>query len=169
MHGRPIKFRPDMDNSFIGNTRDISGISDAERYTMAMHWIGAGANLITGSDMTRLDKLGEELLWNAEAMEIADFCAEYPMQPRNPEGSDNPGGDEARQFQTWISGPNKDGEAVVIQSNYGPDLGQGGFGTKIQGRHNVNITLENLGIAQGMPGGGSVWSVRRVWGVGEGT
>jgi alpha-galactosidase len=91
-----------MDNTFVGNKASISGLSDVQRYTQAIHWLGAGANLITGSDLTRIDTLGNELLFDLEALNAAAFTANYPIQPRNP-GS---GGNDAKQLQAWIAGPN---------------------------------------------------------------
>ena len=89
---------------------------------MAAHWISAGANLITGSDLTRLDALGQELLYGKNALEAAAFSAQYPMQPRNPSQTPNPGSNQARQLQTWIAGPDSTGTtAYVILTNYGPD------------------------------------------------
>lgn len=102
-----------MDNTYIGNAASISGLSDVQRYTQAIHWIGAGANLLTGSDLTRIDTLGKELLYNTEAMDVASFTAQYAMQPRNPDSSSTVGGSDAQQLQAWISGPNGDGKAVV--------------------------------------------------------
>lgn len=133
---------PDLDNLFVGNAQSVSGITDAQRRTMMTHWIGAGANLIIGSDLTKLDKLGLSLLTNADALKVADFTAKYPMQPRNP-GS---GGQDAKQLQAWIAGP-ADGTAIVILANYGPDRGQGGFGGGRSGTQTISVSWENLGIS----------------------
>eukprot|EP00026_Physarum_polycephalum_P007601 Phypoly_transcript_07665.p1 GENE.Phypoly_transcript_07665~~Phypoly_transcript_07665.p1 ORF type:complete len:529 (+),score=56.66 Phypoly_transcript_07665:56-1588(+) len=164
--GKGIQVRPDMDNAYVGNPQQITGLSDVQRYSVAIHWIGAGANYITGSDMTNLDSLGKELLYNEEAIYVADFTSQWPMQPRNPEGWGTPGGPAAMQLQAWISGPNDQGTAVVILTNLGPDLGQGGFGTNWGGVHNVSIALNDLGIGTDCKFGGKIWSVRRVWGGG---
>jgi alpha-galactosidase len=165
--GQPIKIRPDLDNLFVGNPETISGLSDAQRYTQAIHWIGAGANLIAGSDMTRLDTLGKELLFNPEAMDIAAFTAQYPMQPRNPQGWGTAGGSDAMQLQAWIAGPNEQNEAVVVLANYGPDPCLNGGCDKTYGLdwgdvHNVDATLEDLGLAS-ISGS---WDVKRIWGGG---
>ncbi|TAQ90988.1 hypothetical protein B7494_g720 [Chlorociboria aeruginascens] len=162
--GQAIQIHPDMDNTYIGNPSTVSGLSDVQRYTMAEHWIGAGANLISGSDLTHLDPLGMELLYNTEAMDVAAFTAQYPMQPRNPLGSTTVGGNAAEQLQAWIAGPNST-TAVVILANYGPDPCLSGgctptYGTSLSDTQLVNITLTDLGI------GGASWSVRRVWGGG---
>ena len=73
-----------MDSTFVGNAQAVSGLSEAERYSAQAHWIGAGAQLVTGSDLTRLDTLGRELLGGAEALALAGITAQFPMQPRNP-------------------------------------------------------------------------------------
>ncbi|KZW01332.1 glycoside hydrolase family 27 protein [Exidia glandulosa HHB12029] len=152
-HGVGIRVRPDMDNLYVGNAQQMSGVSDVERYSMAIHWIGAGANLITGSDMTHLDDLGKELLFNDEAMDVANFTSQWPMQPLLNGGAPS-------QLQAWIAGPNEKGTAVVVLANYGPDLGDGGFGTNSSDVQLVSAPLDVLGIA------GSSWAVRRVWGGG---
>ncbi|MCJ1444520.1 MAG: hypothetical protein MMC23_005022 [Stictis urceolatum] len=169
--GIPIMVRPDMDSTYIGNPESISGLTDAQRYTQAIHWIGAGANLITGSDMTRLDDLGTELLYNADAMDAAALTAQYPMQPRNPSGWGTPGGNEAMQLQAWIAGPNDQGEAVVILANYGPDPCNDGncdttYGLDWKDVHDVNVTLNDLGIGEAQTNGANTWDVKRIWGGG---
>ena len=67
--------------------------------------------------MTRLDTLGKELLYNTEALSVAAFTSQYPMQPRNPDGWGDVGAKEARQVQAWIAGPDASGAAVVVLSN----------------------------------------------------
>ena len=165
--------RPDMDNTYIGNKQSMSGLSDVQRYTMAIHWIGAGANLITGSDETNRDDLGYMLLFDEEALTLADFTATYPMQPRNPEGWGTPGSNQALQCQAWIAGPNDNGTSVVILANYGPDpcLDSSAncsptYGMNWGGNHLVNISFTDLGIGPGAAGGSDTWNVRRVWGGG---
>lgn len=104
---KPIMIRPDMDNMYVGNKQSIGGLSDVQRYTMAMHWVGAGANLIVGSDETRRDDLGYMLLTDGEVYGkggVADFTQQYPMQPRNPSGWGTAGGNAAMQAQAWIAG-----------------------------------------------------------------
>ena len=100
----PIAMRPDMDNTFVGNPQSLSGLSDVQRYTMAIHWIDTGANIITGSDQTTRDHLGYMLMYDEEAMAIAAFTTTYPMQPRNPTGSPTVGGSDALPLQAWIAG-----------------------------------------------------------------
>lgn len=164
--GVGIQIRPDMDNIYIGNPSEVSGLSEVQRYSVAIHWIGAGANYITGSDLTNVDSLGMELLYNEEAMGAAAITSQWPMQPRNPEGWGTPGGAASMQLQAWIAGPDEDGVAVVVLTNLGPDEGQGGFGTNWGGVHNVSISLSDLGIGSACKYGGKIWSVRRVWGGG---
>ncbi|EJD48125.1 glycoside hydrolase [Auricularia subglabra TFB-10046 SS5] len=158
--GKGIHIRPDMDNTYVGNAQDVSGLSDVQRYSMAIHWVGAGANLITGSDLTHLDDLGRKLLYDGELMDVAAFTSQWPMQPRNPDSTPTPGGPDASQTQAWVSGPNPEGTAVVVLANYGPDEGSGGFGTHDGDVKLVTVNLGTLGI------GGQSWSVRRVLGGG---
>jgi len=144
---------PDLDSLFVGNEEAITGVSDTMRETIATHWIGAAANLITGSDMTRLDELGIRLLTDPNAMEVANFTAKFPMQPRNP----GTGRNKTKQLQAWIAGPDASGSCVVVLANYGPDLGQGGFKTNLKGKQIVKATWDDLGIT-GAFCGENVWS-----------
>ncbi|KAL1874026.1 hypothetical protein VTK73DRAFT_580 [Phialemonium thermophilum] len=140
---QPLTIYPDMDNLFVGNPASVSGVSDAMRRTIMSHWTAAAANLISGADMTSLDELGEKLMTDRDIVSTATFSARFPMQPRNP-GS---GGTEARQLQAWIGGPDpQTKEAVVLLANYGPDRGQGGFGTSLEGVQEVSISLSDLGL-----------------------
>jgi alpha-galactosidase len=143
---------PDMDNMYVGNAESITGVSDAMRTTIATHWIGAAANLITGSDMTKPDALGARLLTDDAAMEVAQFTARYPMQPRNP----GTGKGDSKQLQAWMAGPDTSKNAIVILANYGPDRGQGGYGTSLDGAQLVRATWSDLGIS-------GRYSVRNVW------
>ncbi len=171
----PIAIRPDMDNTYIGNPQSLSGLSDVQRYTMAIHWLGAGANLITGSDETTRDTLGYMLMYDEEATALATFTATYPMQPRNPTGSPTVGGSDALALQAWIAGPSPDGTAVVVLANYGSDSYLSkresacvALGTCPTGSSEelVTIPLTALGIGAGMENGADAWDVRRVWGGG---
>ena len=139
---KTLAIYPDMDNLFVGNTASVSGITDTERQTIMTHWIGAAANLIIGSDLTNLDNFGLNLLTNTAALTVADFTASFPMQPRNP----GTGAQSAQQLQAWIAGPDATGEAVVVIANYGPDEGQGGFGTSLSGVQTITVKWEDLGI-----------------------
>ncbi|KAL2870908.1 glycoside hydrolase family 27 protein [Aspergillus lucknowensis] len=141
--GETLNVRPDLDSLFVGNGESVSGVTEAQRQTLMTHWIGAGANLITGSDLTNLDSVGVGLLTNAEALRVADFTARYPMQPRNPGSGDQ----DPQQLQAWIAGPSVDGEAVVVLANYGPDQGDGGYGTSLSGEQTVSVSFEDLGMS----------------------
>ncbi|KAF9071307.1 glycoside hydrolase superfamily [Rhodocollybia butyracea] len=144
-------FRTDQDINNGGTQLD--GVdSDDERFTIMTHWIGAGSNLILGSDLTNIDATGMSIISNAEAISVADFAAKNPMRPRNP----GTGLGDAQQLQAWIGGPNSTGNAFVVLANYGPDQGSGGFGTSLTGAQNVSVTWADLGI------NGS-FSVRDVW------
>ncbi|XWX02247.1 hypothetical protein V2A60_010282 [Cordyceps javanica] len=156
--GGPVKIRvrPDLDNLYTGNAADVTGVSDVQRRTLATHWIAAGANLITGSDLARLDDLGRELLASPRALAAADFAATYPIQPRNP----GEGAAAAKQLQAWVAGPEQggSGRAIVVLANYGPDQGKGGFGSTLPGRQKVAATWEDLGLD-----GGKTYAVQDVW------
>jgi alpha-galactosidase len=162
-----------MDSTFVGNAQAVSGLSEAERYSAQAHWIGAGAQLVTGSDLTRLDALGRELLGGAEALALAGITAQFPMQPRNPAQPAQPhshsalghanasqlGGAAATQLQAWIAGPDPAGVAVVVLANYGPDpclralnKCRPTYATAWAGVQNVSIPLAALGIGPGAGG-----------------
>jgi len=151
----PLTIYPDLDNLYVGNAANISGITDAQRQTMMSLWLGAGANLLVGSDLLQLDDFGKKLLTDKEALDVAEFTARYPMQPRNP-GS---GRNEAMQLQAWIAGPaDESGEAVVIVANLGPPMGWSGYDEHeaVEGIAEVEVTFESLGI----PG---TYKVRDIW------
>jgi alpha-galactosidase len=150
--GVPITIYPDMDNLFTANGESLTGVNDVKRTTVMNHWLGAAANLILGGDLTQIDDLGYKLITSKPSIAAANFFAQYPMQVRNPGTGDN----VARQLQAWIGGPSGD-EAYVLIANYGPDEGQGGFGTQIAGIQNVTVSLSDLGIA------GTTWVFNDVW------
>jgi alpha-galactosidase len=143
-----------LDNLFTANAEQLTGVNDSIRTTVMNHWLGAGANLILGSDLTQIDDLGHKLITSRETIAAADFFAKMPMQPRNP----GTGNNLAKQLQAWIAGPTEAGEAYALIVNYGPDQGQGGFGTEIYGSQDVTVSLKDLGI------GGSAWTFTDVWG-----
>ncbi|KAH8130173.1 hypothetical protein ACSS6W_005462 [Trichoderma asperelloides] len=147
-----LNIYPDMDNLLVGNNATTSGITDAQRQTVMTHYIGAGANLILGSDLTHLDKFGVNLITNKAAQAVATFTAQYPMQPRNP----GTGGQDSQQLQAWIAGPAPNGQAVVVLANYGPDLGQGGFNGTSTDVELVSASWKDLGIK-------GTYRVRDVW------
>jgi len=140
-----LRIFPDMDSLFVGNDESIAGVGDRKRETIATHWIGAAANLITGSDLTRMDSLGIKLLTDDEGQLAADFTSHFPMQPRNP----RTGGSEPRQCQAWLSGPDLggDGQAILVLANYGPDEGQAGFGTRHRGLQTITASWDDLGLS----------------------
>jgi alpha-galactosidase len=148
----PITIYPDMDNLFVANAENLTGVNDIKRATVMNHWLGAAANLILGVDMTRIDALGEKLITSKESVAAAKFFAQYPMQARNPGTGDN----LARQLQAWIAGPSGN-EAYVLIANYGPDEGQGGFNTQLAGVQPVAVSLNDLGIA------GKSWTFTDIW------
>ncbi|KAG2171935.1 hypothetical protein INT43_001411 [Umbelopsis isabellina] len=149
----PLSIYPDMDNMYVGNKQNLTGVTDAQRQTIATHWIGAAANRITGSDLTQLDSYGTELLTSPQALSAANFTAQYPMQPRNP-GS---GSTSAQQLQAWVAGPDSTGVALAVLANYGPDQGQGGFNTSLSGKQTVSISMQDLGLKVG------TYQVQDIW------
>ena len=148
----PITIYPDMDNLFVGNSENVTGVSDTQRYTIMNHWLGAAANLIIGSDLTTLDNLGIKLLTSKQSVTAANFFAQYPMQPRNP----GTGNNLAQQLQAWIAGPTPEKQGYVLIANYGPDQGAGGFGTSVTGIQPVTVSLSDLGIK-------GKWKFTDVW------
>ncbi|KAJ5459960.1 uncharacterized protein N7458_001512 [Penicillium daleae] len=149
-----VTIYPDMDNLFTGNSENLTGVNDSIRTTVMNHWLGAAANLVLGSDLTQIDELGHKLITSSQSIAAADFFAKYPMQPRNP----GTGNNLAEQLQAWIGGPSdSNDEAYVLVVNYGPDQGQGGFGTQLYGSQKVTVSLEDLGIAS------SAWKFTDIW------
>ncbi|KAI0004379.1 glycoside hydrolase [Xylariaceae sp. FL0662B] len=162
----PIMIRPDMDSLVVATSSSgspWSGYNKVERYAQAILWLGAGANLISGSDMTKVDDLGKKLLTDPEVLEAAAFTANYPIVPRNPSNTANPGSSGPSQLQAWISGPDGSGTAIVVLSNLGPDQcwdNECSYNTQTAGDQLLTVTLKDLGI------GGDRWFVRRVLGGG---
>ncbi|KAI1641295.1 glycoside hydrolase superfamily [Biscogniauxia mediterranea] len=142
-YGFSLTTYPDMDNLYVANEASITGVTDEQRQTIMTHWLGAGANLLLGSDLTKIDEFGLNLLTNPRALEVADFTARYPMQPRNP----GTGESSPQQLQAWIAGPDATGFAVVVIANYGPNQGQVGWETSQSGVQTVNVSLADIGIA----------------------
>ncbi|KAJ5610292.1 Alpha-galactosidase [Penicillium lagena] len=149
----PITIYPDMDNLFVCNPQNLTGVSDTERVTIMNHWLGAGANLVLGCDLRHIDALGTKLLTSSQSVSFANFAAKYPMQPRNP----GTGNNLAQQVQAWIGGPDETSNAYVLLVNYGPDQGSGGFNTSLSGVQEVTISLNDLGIS------GKQWKFTDVW------
>ncbi|KAL4902186.1 hypothetical protein BDW74DRAFT_186949 [Aspergillus multicolor] len=151
--GRRMITRPNLDNLFVANPASVTGVTDAQRIMLMSFWIGSSSNLLLGSDMTNIDDLGRRLLISSSSIAAAKFCNGYPMQPRNP-GS---GGNEARQLQAWLSGPSGSGEAYVLLTNLGENLGHGGYVTTDSGVVNMSISLQELGLK------GRGYTARDVW------
>ena len=139
-----VDIRPDMDNLYVFNDPSISGISWAQQQTMMSHWVGAGANIMLGGDLTKIDDSGFYTLTHEASRSITSFTSRYPMQPRNP-GS---GSQNAQQLQAWVAGPSPSGEAVVLLVNYGPTKSdsQAGFKGDKSGTQHVFISYTDLGI-----------------------
>ena len=136
---------PDMDNLFVGNDANLSGLTDNQRRTVMTHWIGAGANLVIGSNMTKLDVYGLALLTNELALEIANnFTAKYPMRPT--QGNNNPS--HGRQGQVWIAGPVGDSNAtVIVVANYGNTGNNDLYDpTPTQSWWSYNFTFGDMGL-----------------------
>ena len=152
-----VTIYPDMDNLFVGNNAHLSGLTDTQRQTVMSHWIGAGANLIIGSNMTQLDAYGLALLTNKRALEIANnFTAKYPMQPT--QGNNNP--TYGRQGQVWIAGPTEDsGIAVVLVANYGNSGNNNLFNpVPTQSWWSYSFTFSDLGLDAN-----ATYAVEDVW------
>ena len=81
---RAMTTHPDLDNLFVGNPEGVTVLGDVQRVTVMSLWIGASANLLLGSDLPSLDALGRRLTTSPQSVEVADFCARFPMVPRNP-------------------------------------------------------------------------------------
>ena len=136
---------PDMDNLFVGNNASLSGITDRQRQTAISHWIGAGANVILGSDMTALDSFGLKLLTNQRAVDVAQhFSAKYPMRPT--QGNENLL--RGRQGQVWLAGlDDLSGEAVILVANSGNSGNNNLFDPlPRQSRWTYNFTLNEMGL-----------------------
>jgi alpha-galactosidase len=116
-------------------------------------WLGASSNLLLGSDMKNIDDLSRQLITSQAGIIAAKFCNGYPLQPRNP----GTGSNQAMQLQAWLSGPSGSGEAYVLLTNLGENLGHGGYTTVATGSANVSVTLADLGLTH------SQYTVEDVW------
>ncbi|CAF0830400.1 unnamed protein product [Adineta steineri] len=144
-HTTILTIYPDMDNLFVGNNASFSGLTDNQRQTVMSHWIGAGANLIIGSNMTDLDNYGLALLTNKRAQEIANnFTTKYPMLPT--QGNNNPS--HGRQGQVWIAGPSDDSNtAMILVANYGNSGNNNLFDPiPTQSWWSYNFTFSDIGL-----------------------
>jgi len=148
---------PDLDNLLVGNSEDASGLTDDQRRITYSHWIGAGANLILGSDMTSLDDLGLYMLQNSRWNTLADeFTSIYPMRPLD--GTDPNHGE---QIQLWIAGPNSAGQALIVWVNYGrSNLGlySGTTYSGIQGRVWTNSAMQASGLTAPCYSASNLWN-----------
>ncbi|KAJ5390194.1 uncharacterized protein N7496_001262 [Penicillium cataractarum] len=151
--GKRMSLRPDLDDLFVANPASVSGVTDGQRITLMSFWLGASSNLLLGSDMTNIDDLGRKLITSKAGMTAAKFCNSYPLQPRNP----GTGSNQALQLQAWLSGPSGSGEAYVLLTNLGENLGHGDYTTVTTGSGNVSVSLTELGLA------GSQYTVEDVW------
>ncbi len=160
--GMPIMIRPDMDNMLVSTPAVVStssatqwsGLSTVERYGQAILWIGAGANLISGSDMTIVDDLGRTLLFNTEGPRRRRLHGLVSNGAKAP-------GSRATQLQAWIAGPADGGTIVyVVLTNLGPDESCRTFCTQMNGTQSVNVPFASLNIA-------GEWFVRTVLGGGD--
>jgi alpha-galactosidase len=152
--GQPLSIFPDMDSLIVGNPEAITGITDSQRQTLASHFIGAGANLILGADMTQLDDFGRNLLVSQASIDATAFCSAYPMQPRNP----GTGKNTAQQLQAWISGPDPAGNAIVLLANLGYTRGEAGYSTQSNGTQTVAASFADLGINQNCYNVTDIWA-----------
>lgn len=148
-----MSLRPDLDDLFVANPASVSGVTDGQQITLMGFWLGASSNLLLASDMTNIDDLGMQLLTSQAGITAAKFFNGYPLQPRNP----GTGTNQALQLQAWLSGPSSSGEAYVLLTNLGENLGHGGYTTLTTGSGNVSVTLGDLGLT------GSQYTVEDVW------
>lgn len=136
---------PDLDALLIGNAANTTGLTELQRQAVFTHWIGAGAPLLLGSDMTALDGYGKALLSDARANDVARFTAGRPMVPT--EG--NSDGAKGRQRQVWLAGPDETtGVVVAVLANYGANGDNDLFGSKPDDADQVfRISPKDLGLA----------------------
>ncbi|KAF2468066.1 family 27 glycoside hydrolase, partial [Lindgomyces ingoldianus] len=112
----PLTAYPDLDNLYVGNAEALTGLDDQQRKSVMAHWVGAGASLLLGSDLTQLDDFGSSLLSDALINEMTHFTAKYPMWPLRGKAGETAG----YQHQVWIAGPDPEtGVAVLLVTNYG--------------------------------------------------
>ncbi|KAB2573557.1 Glycoside hydrolase family 27 [Lasiodiplodia theobromae] len=136
---------PDLDALLIGNAANTTGLTDLQRQAVFTHWIGAGAPLLLGSDLTALDAYGKALLSNPLANDVARFTAGRPMVPTQ----GNSDGAKGRQRQVWLAGPDETtGVVVAVLANYGANGNNDLFGSKPDDSDQVfTISPKDLGLA----------------------
>ncbi|KAI0836420.1 hypothetical protein F5Y06DRAFT_274115 [Hypoxylon sp. FL0890] len=66
--------------------------------------------------MTKIDELGKELLTDPEVLDVPAFIANYPMAPKNPSNTKEPGEPNAWKLQVYIVGSDRAGLAFVVLS-----------------------------------------------------
>ncbi len=140
-----LKIYSDMDNLFVGNSARLNGLTDNQCRTVMSHWIGAGANLIIGSNMTELDDYDLALLINELALEIVNnFRAKYPMRPIQ----DNSNTSHGRQGQVWVARPANDSDvAMVLVENYRNSSNNNLFDPILtEGWWSYNLTFSSIGL-----------------------
>ncbi|GME22952.1 Glycoside hydrolase family 27 [Neofusicoccum parvum] len=152
----PLTIYPDMDNLLVANAETLTGLTDLQRQSVMSHWIGAGSNLILGSDLTQMDDFGMSLLSNPLANEILNFTAKYPMVPTKGNTNDEKG----QQKQIWIAGPDSEsGVTVVVLANYGANGSNDLFdSTPEDTDQEFQFSPKDLGFS-----GGSTYTVDDVW------
>lgn len=148
---------PDMDNLFVGNNQSLSGLTDIQRESIMSHWIGAGANLILGSDLNQLDSFGLQLLTNQRAFDLSkNFTNKYPMIPT--QGNTNR--THGKQGQIWISQSDyQTNISFILLSNYGNSGNNQLFDPPpTQSWWTYNFTLNDFGFNQH-----GNYSIENIW------
>ncbi|KAI5456487.1 glycoside hydrolase superfamily [Mariannaea sp. PMI_226] len=128
-----IGSHPNLDTMYVLNSENLSGLNLDQRKSVFIHWIGASAELNLGDDLNLPTPEGLALLNDQDALSVANFTANYPMQPRNP-GS---GGNIWQDQNAWIAGPSAAGEFVTVLANYADTLIS----------VNVSATWNDLGVS----------------------
>lgn len=89
---------------------------------MAIHWIGAGANLITGSDSITDDMSGYILLYDEEAMALANLLQPLiPSSRATPPARPRSVAQMLYDCKLGFAGPSPDGVGVAVPANCGAD------------------------------------------------
>ncbi|KAH7051347.1 family 27 glycoside hydrolase [Macrophomina phaseolina] len=148
---------PDLDSLLVANAQNLTGLTNSQRQAVLSHWIGAGANLFLGSDLTAIDAFGKSLLTNPLANEIANFTAAYPMVPTRGNTNEQKG----QQTQVWIAGPDgESGVVVVLLANYGANGDNDLFeSTPDDADQRITLSPKELGLTSS-----GYYSIEDVWG-----
>ncbi|KAL1636618.1 hypothetical protein SLS58_009742 [Diplodia intermedia] len=108
-----LTIHPDLGALPVGNGAALAGLTALQQQAVLTHWIGAGAPLLLGADMTALDA---SLLADPLANAVAAFTAAHPMVPT----AGNADARRGRQRQVWLAGPDPaSGVVVAVLANYG--------------------------------------------------